>query len=88
MRVKSKLFLLLGLLMVVALAAAGCALPMAADEHTHEDGADHTHDEEMPDGGFVIGVSPDNTIPPPMPVPTKTPMTSCIPRAAPATNSP
>ena len=58
MRVKSKLFLLLGLLMVVALAAAGCALPMAADEHTHDNG-DHTHDEadDAHEGGFVIGVS-------------------------------
>ena len=57
MRGKSKLFLLLGLMLAVTLATTGCALPMAADEHTHEDGADHTHDEEMPDGGFVIGVS-------------------------------
>ena len=51
MQVKSKLFLLLGLLMVVALAAAGCALPMETEEPAPEEAAD------APEGGFVIGVS-------------------------------
>lgn len=51
MQVKSKLFLLLGLLIVVTLAATGCTRLMVGDEHGDEDG-DYTHE-----GDFVIGVS-------------------------------